>query len=264
MSDTTANDAGRDPQAVPAASPAPIPAAEVTPGTTPDAAPEQLPDAVLTADAAPAAVAADAASETKKPQKKPATPEQRARRGANVAGAISLPLVTAGIVMLAVPLAVWYLNTIVRTIAVVVANAVSGTQAAEDTNSTLSSIEPSAMSTFTLALAIIGAVFVLAGALVSFFVMRTHGVSRPGMVTAIAFPVGLVIATILSASFGALGGLLFGTSDTVGQVLANAALAIAITTIGSVGVTVVTGALVWPVVARVFRAPAEQGAAARS
>jgi hypothetical protein len=160
-----------------------------------------------------------------------------------------------------VPLAIWYLNTIIRTVAVVIANAVSGKGAAEETNATLASIEPGAVGSVTLAFAIIGAAFLIAGVLVSFFVMRSHGVARPAMVTAVAFPVGLVIATLLSASFGALGGLIFGTSGSVSQVLANAAFGIALTTIGSVAVTVATGALVWPVVARVFRSERDAHAA---
>ncbi len=234
------------------------PAGQIVPGMTPEVLPEvAIPEPrELAAEeiAAEEAIPAPVATSGKPVRsEKPATPEQRARRGANVAGAIALPLATAGILMLAVPLAVWYLNTIIRTVAVVIANAVSGKGAAEETNTTLASIEPGAVSTVTLALAIIGAAFLIAGALVSFFVLRSHGVARPGMVTAIAFPVGLVIATLLSASLGALGGLLFGTSASVAQILANAALGIALTTIGSVAVTVVTGALVWPVVARVFR-----------
>lgn len=240
------------------AAPAP-PAGEAAPGT----GPESLPQAAVPEPAAPAlAEEPDVVSEATgsapvvaKPRTAPAeaTPAQRARRGARVAGAISLPLATAGLLMLAVPLAVWYLNTIIRTVAVVIANAVSGRGAAEETNSTLASIEPGSVSSVTLAFAIIGGAFLIAGVLVSFFVMRSHGVARAGMATAIAFPVGMVIATILSATLGALGGLVFGTSDTVGQILANAALGIALTAIGSVAVTVATGALVWPLVARVFR-----------
>ncbi|WP_166867985.1 hypothetical protein [Salinibacterium sp. ZJ70] len=262
MSDDTA---APTPAETPAAAEIPdspaAPAGQIVPGMTP----EVLPEAALpeTSELAAEEVAAEEAliAPVVKSEK-PATPEQRARRGANVAGAISLPLATAGIVMLAVPLAVWYLNTIIRTVAVVIANAVSGKGAAEETNETLASIEPGAVGSVTLAFAIIGAAFLIAGVLVSFFVMRSHGVARAGMVTAVAFPVGFVIATILSASLGALGGLIFGTSDTVSQILANAAFGIALTTIGSVAVTVATGALVWPVVARVFR-PERDAHAAR-
>ena len=284
MTDTTAPEPAADPAATPAATgaaetaaessfdaipeppapPAPGASAASAAGAATDAAeaidaaaPADATPASASAEVAPASPATPAAPVAPAKVEKPRTPEQRARRGASIGGAIGLPLATAGIVMLAVPLAVWYLNTIIRTIAVVVANAVSGKDAAQQTNDTLASIEPNAVSSFTLALAIVGAAFLIAGVLVSIFVLRAHGVHRYGMVTAIALPVGLVVATILSASIGALGGLLFGTSDTVGQILANAAFGIALSAIGSVIVTVAAGALVWPVVARAFRDPAK-------
>ena len=182
--------------------------------------------------------------------------QRRARRGAIVSGAIALPLVTLGVVLLAVPLAVWYLSTVIRTLVVVVANILSGSDAADDANSTLGGIDPAALGGVTLGFAIVGAVFVVAGLLLSFFVLRSHGVAKPGYVTGFGVSVGLVIATILTATVGALTGLVFGAARTVAQVLGNAALSIALTTIGSVVVTVGTGILVWVWMERIFRAPA--------
>lgn len=178
---------------------------------------------------------------------------RRTRRGAIISGAISLPLVTLGVVLLAVPLAVWYLSTVIRTLVVVIANIVSGGAAAGDANSTLGRIDPAALGGVTLGFAIVGAVFVAAGWLISFFVLRAHRVDRPGYVTGFGVAVGLVIATVLSATVGALTGLIFGTARTVGQVLGNAALGIALTTIGSVAVTVATGVIVWLWMERLFR-----------
>ncbi len=180
---------------------------------------------------------------------------RRARRGAVISGAISLPLVTLGTVLLAVPLAVWYLSTVIRTLVVVVANIVSGGDAAGDANSTLGRIDPAALGGVTLGFAIVGAVFVVAGCLISFFVLRAHRVHRPGHVTGFGVTVGLVISTVLTATVGALTGLIFGTARTVAQVLGNAALGIALTTIGSVVVTVAAGVLVWLWMERLFRAP---------
>ena len=185
------------------------------------------------------------ATDAKATERAPLTPQRRARRGAVVAGAIALPLVTAGLALLAVPLAIWQLATIVKTVVVVIANAVAGTGAAADANATLASIDPNATSGLTIALAIVGAVLVVAGALVSVLVLRSHGVHRPTMVTTIALPMGVLVASIVTATVGALGGLLFGTSDSVSEVLGNAAIAIALTAIGSGIATVVTGALVW-------------------
>jgi hypothetical protein len=197
------------------------------------------------------------------PRDPAAQQRRKARRGAIISGAISLPLVTLGAVLLAVPLAVWYLSTVIRTLVVVVANIVSGGDAAGDANSTLGRIDPAALGGVTLGFAIVGAVFVLAGCLISFFVLRAHGVGRPGHVTGFGIAVGLVISAVLSATVGALTGLIFGTARTVGQVLGNAALGIALTTIGSVAVTVATGVLVWLWMERLFRAP-EAGSAAAS
>lgn len=189
------------------------------------------------------------------------TDHRRARRGAVISGAISLPLVSLGVVLLAVPLAVWYLSTVIRTLVVVVANILSGDRAAEDANSTLDRIDPAALGGVTFGFAIVGAVFVLAGWLVSHFVLRAHGIARPGFVTGFSIAVGLVISAVLSTTVGALTGLIFGTARTVAQVLSNAALGIALTTLGSVAVTVAAGVLVWVWMERLFRAPEPAGPA---
>ncbi|QNO38020.1 hypothetical protein H4J02_03045 [Protaetiibacter sp. SSC-01] len=224
--------------------------------------PEPKPESAAT-PAAPASVPAASAPAATPPAGKPAAPkkhetpaeaeERRARRGTVIAGAVTLPLITLGVVLLAVPLAVWYLSTVIRTLVVVVANIVSGSGAAKDANSTLGQIDPAALGGVTLGFAIVGAVFVIAAWLFSFFVLRAHRVERPGYVTGFGVTVGLVIATVLTATVGALTGLLFGTARTVGQVLGNAALSIALTGLGSVAVTVVTGILVWLWMSRIFR-----------
>ncbi len=204
----------------------------------------------------------DITSPEPKPQPTPAnkdeTPadaaERRVRRGTVIAGAVTLPLVTLGVVLLAVPLAVWYLSTVIRTLVVVVANIVSGSGAAKDANSTLGQIDPAALGGVTLGFAIVGAVFVVAAWLFSFFVLRAHRVERPGYVTGFGITVGLVIATVLTATVGALTGFLFGSARTVGQVLGNAALSIALTGLGAVAVTVATGIVVWLWMGRIFQA----------
>ena len=204
------------------------------------------------------ASAADAVAVDEVPAEAPdpdAAARTRTRRGAIIAGALSLPLVTLGMIQLAVPLGVWYLSTVIRTIVVVIANIVSGKDAAGDANSTLARVDPGALGSVTLGFALVGLVLVVAGWLVSYFVLRAHGTTRPGYVTGFGVSVGLVIAAVLTASVGALTGLLFGTSDTVSEVLGNAALGIALTMIGAAIVTVGTGILVWLWMERLFRAP---------
>lgn len=244
MSDTTAT-----PPTEPTRPTTPVPDAATAAGSPTPAAPPATTDPATSpvARAEPATAPAKSA----KPAT-PLTPERRARRGAIVAGAIALPLVTAGFTLLAVPLAIWQLATIVKTVVVVIANAVAGTGAAADANATLASIDPNAMSGLTIAFAIVGAVLVVGGAVVSVLVLRAHGALRPTMVTVVALPMGTVIAAIVTSTVGALAGLLFGTSDSLSQVLGNAALGIALTALGSGLATIVTGALVWLWMASIF------------
>lgn len=224
--------------------------------TAPEPAGSPEPTAAGAAQQETAADAVEAAEQREAAPHDPAAAvHRRARRGASIAGAVSLPLVSLGTVLLAVPLAVWYLSTVIRTLVVVVANILSGDRAADDANSTLGRIDPAALGGVTLGFAIVGAVFVVAGCLISFFVLRAHRVGRPGYVTGFGIAVGLVISSVLSATVGALTGLIFGTAQTVGQVLGNAALGIALTTIGAVVVTVATGVLVWLWMERLFRIP---------
>lgn len=247
MSDTTTPEPTPEPAAGPAA-PASVPEDTADVATKPAAAKADLERAdVAKKDAA-----------KKDAAKKDETPEQaearRVRRGTILAGAVTLPLITLGVVLLAVPLGVWYLSTILRTFVVVVANIVAGSGAAKDANSTLAQVDPAALGGVTLGFAIVGAVFVIGAWLFSYFVLRAHRVERPGYVTGFGISVGLVIASVLTASLGALTGLIFGTARTVGQVLGNAALSIALTGLGAVGVTLVTGILVWLWMGRIFRA----------
>lgn len=178
---------------------------------------------------------------------------KRARRGSVIAGVLSLPLISLGLIALAVPLAVWYVGTVFRTLVVVFINAVRGLAAAKEANASLSTVDAGSVSGVTIAVAIVGAVLFVAGALLSIFVLRSHGVGRPALVTLLAIPMGLVIAMVLSATIAALAGLVFGTSDSVGEVLGKAALGIALTVIGSALTTVASGGLVWPWVARLVR-----------
>ena len=233
-------------------------------GTTTPANEPAVPAAVEPTPATDAGAPADAKdlAKARKADAKDAarSDARKARRGATIAGALTLPLVTLSVILLAVPLAVWYLSTVIRTLVVVIADIVAGDEAAGDANSTLSDIDPTALGGVTLAFAIVGAVLLVGGWLVSYLVLRGHRVDRPGYVTGFGIAVGLVISSVLTASVGALTGLIFGTARTVGQVLGNAALGIALTTIGSIIVTVCTGIVVWLWMERLFRAPAAPSA----
>lgn len=250
MSDTTSPEPKPEAAATPAP-PASVPAPEeVTPPAT---APAAASPAEATSAVASKTGTASTARAAKKDESPEAAEQRRSRRGVVIAGAVTLPVLTLGVVLLAVPLAVWYLSTVIRTLVVVVANIVAGSGAAQDANSTLGQIDPAALGGVTLGFAIVGAVLAVAALVFSFFVLRAHGVERPGYVTGFGVAVGLVISSVLTATVGALTGLIFGTARTVAQVLGNAALSIALTGIGAVAVTVATGILVWLWMGRLFR-----------
>ena len=105
--------------------------------------------------------------------------------------------------------------------------------------------------------------FVIGGIVASWLIARAHGVDRPWLVTALALPAGLVLSTALSAAINALTGLMFSGSATVGQIVASAAGGIGIAVVGTIAAAIVSGALVWLWVGRVFDV-ADTGSPART
>lgn len=186
------------------------------------------------------------------------TPEQREakrrRRGALSAGALAMPIITLGATLMAVPLGIWYVSTVFKTIIVVITNMVTGQRQAQQVNGALNNVDPDAMSSISLALIIVGAVLVIAALLISYLMLRAHDVDQPLLVTTFSMPMASVIAAVVTASIGALGGLLFrSATETVSGILGNAALGIAAFALAAIAVSVVIGGVVWWWVATIFR-----------
>lgn len=186
------------------------------------------------------------------------TPEQREarrrRRGTLASGGLAMPIIALGATLMAVPLGIWYVSTVLKTVIVVITNMVTGKQQAEQVNGALNNVDPGAMSSFSLALIIIGAVLVIAALLISYFMLRAHDVRHPLLVTTFSVPLASVVVVVLSASIGALGGLLFrDATQTVGGILTNAAFGIAGFALAVIAVSVVIGGATWWWVASIFR-----------
>lgn len=215
------------------------------------AAPEQrAPEQRATAQARPATPDAKTQDKGKAPKQTLA----RELRGSVIAGAIGLPLAQIGLSMLAFPLGIWYLSTVIRSIVVVATNAFSGSSAAQDTNESFTGFDrvADALSSVSVGIAIVGVVFLIGGIVASWLISRAHGVDRPLLVTAMAMPAGLVLSVILSAIINALTGLMFNGNASVGQIVASAAGGIGISVVGTILAAIVSGALVWLWVGRVF------------
>ena len=184
---------------------------------------------------------------------------QRRKRGALASGALAMPIITLGATLMAVPLGIWYVSTVFKTIIVVITNMVSGEREAGAVNGALNNVNPGAMSTISLALVIVGAVLVLAAFLISWLMLRAHDVERPLLVTVFSVPMAATVSAVVTASIGALGGLMFrDATQTVAGILGNAALGIAGFAIAAVIVSVLIGGAVWWWVARVLRTHATQ------
>lgn len=232
---------------------------------SPPAAPQSSPASAPTttghtgspAETAPKPAAGAAAEPREKPVKD-LTPEQlekqRRKRGSLASGALAMPIITLGATLMAVPLGIWYVSTLLKTVIVVITNAVSGEQQAAAVNDALANVDPDAMSSISLALIIIGAVLVLAAIAISWFMLRAHDIERPMLVTVFSVPMAAVLSAVVTISIGALGGLLFrDATRTLEGVLGNAPLGIAGFAIAAIVVSVLIGAAVWWWVARIFR-----------
>lgn len=171
-----------------------------------------------------------------------------------IAGAIGLPLTQIGLALVAMPLGIWYLTTVVRAVIVVATGAFSGQGQANETNDTFDGFErvADALSSVSAGIAIVGVVFVLGGVVASWLIARAHGVDRPWLVTAVALPAGLLVSVALAAIINALTGLMFAGASTAGELAASAAGGIGISVVGTIAAAIVSGALVWLWVGRVF------------
>ncbi|MGO1393725.1 hypothetical protein [Agrococcus casei] len=196
--------------------------------------------------------------------KKQLTPEQQAtqrrRRGALASGALSMPIIALGVTLMAVPLGIWYVSTVFKTVIVVITNMVTGEREAKSVNGALNNVDPGAMSSISVALIIVGAVLSIAALLVSYFMLRATKVEKPMLVTIFSVPLASVVSAVVIASIGALGGLIFrDTTHTVSGILGNAALGIAGFALAAIAVSIVIGGAVWWWVAHIFRNVSAEG-----
>lgn len=185
--------------------------------------------------------------------------KQRRRRGSAAAGALAMPIIGLGATLMAVPLGIWYVTTVFKTVIVVIMNMVAGTQEAAEVNDALNNIDPASMSAVSLSLVIVGVVLVIAALCISYFMLRAYDVQQPFLVTLFSVPLATVIVTVVSASIGALGGLMFqSATQTVDGTLSSAPLGIAGFAIASIAVSIAIGAGVWWWVGRILRSEPTQ------
>lgn len=157
---------------------------------------------------------------------------KRERRGAAIAGALGLPLATLGLIALAVPIGAGYVTTL-----------------------GLIALTPAA-SGMLFWLMISGAVLLLAGLLLSWLVLRAHGVFHPMLVTLSSMGMSIGLSLVLQAAAGALAGLVFGLG-VEGTVFADPLLLFGV---ASVVMAVLIGIGVWRWMASVLRATVVTGA----
>ncbi|WP_293695965.1 hypothetical protein [uncultured Agrococcus sp.] len=186
------------------------------------------------------------------------TPEeqwkQRQRRGSFAAGALAMPIIGLGVTLMAVPLGIWYVTTVFKTVIVVIMNMVAGEEEAAEVNTALGNIDPGSMSAVSISLVIVGVVLLAAAFALSYFMLRAYDIERPLLVTTFSAPMATVLVAVVSASIGALGGLMFeGATQTVEGTLSSAPWGIAGFALASIAVSVVIGAGVWWWVGRILR-----------
>jgi hypothetical protein len=185
---------------------------------------------------------------------------KRERRGVMIAGALGLPLVTLGLITLAVPIGAWYVTSVFKSVIMAVAALFASEARVREIDASITQVDPTSFGNGSFWLIVAGAVLLLAGLLLSWLVMRAHGVFHPMLVTLTAVPMAIGLSFILQAGAGALAGLVFRLGDGgVSAVVANALFALLLFVVASVVIAVVVGMLVWLWMGSVFRATVVTG-----
>lgn len=188
---------------------------------------------------------------------------KRERRGVMIAGALGLPLVTLGLITLAVPIGAWYVTTVFKSVIMAVAALFASEAQVREIDTSITRVDPTSFGNVSFWLIVAGAVLLLAGLLLSWLVMRAHAVFHPMLVTLTAVPMAIGLSFVLQAGAGALAGLVFGLGDGgVSAVIANALFALLLFLVAAVVIAVVVGVLVWLWMGSVFRATVATGAPA--
>ncbi len=244
----------------------PMPAAELEPESAPVAAAprDDAPTAVATrplgdADAAERIRHGDVQIETVQVHRPGLG--KRERRGVMIAGALGLPLVTLGLITLAVPIGAWYATTVFKSVIMAVAALFASEAQVRELDRSITQVDPTSFGNVSFWLIVIGAVLLLGGFVLSWLVLRAHGVFHPVLVTLTAVPMALGLSAILQAGAGALAGLVFQLGDGgISAVIANALFALLLFLVASVVIAVIVGVLVWLWMGSVFRATVVTGA----
>jgi hypothetical protein len=185
---------------------------------------------------------------------------KRERRGVMIAGALGLPLVTLGLITLAVPIGAWYVTTVFKSVIMAVAALFASEAQVRELDQSITQVDPTSFGNVSFWLIVIGAVLLVGGFVLSWLVLRAHGVFHPVLVTLTAVPMAIGLSAILQAGAGALAGLVFQLGDGgVSAVIANALFALLLFLVASVVIAVIVGVLVWLWMGSVFRATVVTG-----
>ncbi len=186
---------------------------------------------------------------------------KRERRGATIAGALGLPLVTLGLITLAVPIGAWYVTSVFKSVIMAFAALFASEAQVRELDQSITAVDPTSFGNVSFWLIVAGAVLLLGGLLLSWLVLRAHGVFHPVLVTLTAVPMAIGLSFILQAGAGALAGLVFQLGNGgVSAVIANALFALLLFLVASVVIAVAVGIGVWLWMASVFRATVVTGA----
>lgn len=185
---------------------------------------------------------------------------RRERRGVVIAGALGLPLVTLGLITLAVPIGAWYVTSVFKSVIMAVAALFASEAQVREIDASITQVDPTSFGNVSFWLIVAGAVLLIAGLVLSWLVMRAHDVFHPMLVTLTAVPMAIGLSFVLQAAAGALAGLVFQLGDGgVSAVIANALFALLLFLVASVVIAVVVGILVWLWMGSVFRATVVTG-----
>lgn len=185
---------------------------------------------------------------------------KRERRGAMIAGALGLPLVTLGLITLAVPIGAWYATTVFKAVIMAVAALFASEAQVRELDASITQVDPTSFGNVSFWLIVIGALLLVGGFVLSWLVLRAHGVFHPVLVTLTSVPMAIGLSFVLQAGAGALAGLVFQLgSGSVSAVIANAMFALLLFLVASVLIAVAIGIGVWLWMSSVFRATVVTG-----
>lgn len=182
---------------------------------------------------------------------------RRARRGASIAGALGLPLVSLGLIALLLPVVAWFSIRVIAPVAEALTGLLIADERALALGGSAAGDAAIALDAGSVWLLVAGGGLILVGMLLSWLVLRAHGVFRPVLVTLTAVPTGLGLAGLLQAVALTALVLQLGDGGAAGAV-ASPMLALLVLA-AVVAIAVIAGLLVWRWMASAFRATVVTG-----